>query len=569
MTETSNKVNKPKTLTNPSRVDPANQYKLEGLIPKTVPFDHQVTAYNRFKDSEYFALFADMGTGKSKIAIDIGAYKYNTNQIEAMLIIAPNNVHLQWHREQFPLHCPIYYDTFVWEQSRWQNTRYRVGFEKFMSEKAKCLKVFFVNVEAFQGETGQQMIRYFCRFNETFAVLDESTRIKTPEAKRSIAVRELHTCKSRCILTGTPTAKSPLDIWSPFNFLKKDYFKMGWPEFRNRYSVMIKDYASKRMRTINDYEFNRVRDAIAHWQGDGDMFSCLGDVAQELGMSFRDVRHIHETEGEMSRYKDENMLKGLIGDDTFSVKKEDCLDLPEKVYEIIDIDMAKDQKKAYDDLAQYMVAINEDGAELEVVGILALLIRFMQICGGFFPSKTDEAPSTLLLPFKKNPKLDALMEDIEEHTSDKQCIIWACFTAEIKLIKKTLQDAGYSAETYHGQDDKHKRERTIKKFVEGGIQFLVANPTVAGYGLNFQHCSYQYFFSNSYRTEARLQAEDRTHRAGQVNTCVYKDILLKNSIDHHIFDIIKQGKELNDVFKSISDIEDALYDNANGTSDKE
>ena len=220
-----------------------------------------------------------------------------------------------------------------------------------MSEKAKCLKVFFVNVEAFQGETGQQMIRYFCRFNETFAVLDESTRIKTPEAKRSIAVRELHTCKSRCILTGTPTAKSPLDIWSPFNFLKKDYFKMGWPEFRNRYSVMIKDYASKRMRTINDYEFNRVRDAIAHWQGDGDMFSCLGDVAQELGMSFRDVRHIHETEGEMSRYKDENILKGLIGDDTFSVKKEDCLDLPEKVFEIIDVDMAKDQKKAYDDLA--------------------------------------------------------------------------------------------------------------------------------------------------------------------------------------------------------------------------
>ena len=107
----SNKVTKPKTLTNPSRVDPANQYKLEGLIPKTVPFDHQVTAYNRFKDSEYFALFADMGTGKSKIAIDIGAYKYNTGQIEAMLIIAPNNVHLQWEREQFPLSIALFLTT--------------------------------------------------------------------------------------------------------------------------------------------------------------------------------------------------------------------------------------------------------------------------------------------------------------------------------------------------------------------------------------------------------------------------------------------------------------------------
>ena len=541
------------------RVNPDNMYMLHQLIPKTVPFDHQVTAYNRFRDADYFALFADMGTGKSKIAIDIGAYKYNHHQIDSMLILAPNNVHIQWEREQFPIHCPIPYEPFVWEQRNWGNTRYRAKFEKFMSSKLDVLKVFFVNVETMQGEVGQQIVGYFCRFNKVFCVLDESTRIKTPDAKRSIAVRKLEeSTAARCILTGTPTAKSPLDIWSPFEFLKKNYFNMSWPVFRNRFVVMIKDYASRRMRTINDYEFERVKRAISEWQGDGDLFDCLGDVAQQLGMSFRDVRHIHKSDEEISKYKDESLLKDMIGKDTFSIKKEDCLDLPEKVYEEIFVDMAPDQLKAYKELAAYMHSINEEGAPLEVIGILALLIRFMQICGGFFPSKTENDDTTILFPFKKNPKLVALLDDIEDSTSDKQCIIWACFTAEIKLIKKSLVDAGYTAETYHGQDDKNKRERTIEKFQKGAIQFLVANPTVAGYGLNFQNCSYQYFFSNSYRTEARLQAEDRTHRAGQVNTCVYKDILIKDSIDQHITSKIKEGKDLNDVFKSIGDIEDAL-----------
>ena len=541
------------------RVNPDNIHKLKGLKPKTVPFDHQVVAYNRFHDKAYFALFADMGTGKSKITIDIGAYKYNNGEIDAMMIIAPNNVHIQWKREQFPIHCPIPYEPYVWEQAKWQNTRYKMKCSDFMFKPSKVLKVFFVNVESFQGDTGQQIIRYFCQKNRVFCVLDESTRIKTPEAKRSIAVRELwEDTVARCILTGTPTAKSPLDIWSPFNFLEKNYFSMSWPVFRNRFTVMINDYASRRKRMANDYEMNRVKDAIAHWQGTGDMFDCLIDVAEQLGMSVRDVRHIHQSEGEVSKYKDEALLQELIGKDTFSIKKEDCLDLPEKVYEIIYVDMAKDQKKAYEELKAYMMAMNEDGAELEVMGVLALYTRFMQICGGFFPSKKFDDPTTILYPFKKNPKLLVLMDDIEENCHDKQAIIWGGFTSEVDLIKQSLIDAGYTAETFQGKDDKNKREKTIEKFKNGSIQFLVAKTTVAGHGFNFQHCHIQYFYSNNFRTEARLQAEDRTHRSGQTETCVYKDILVQNSIDSYILDRIKEGKVLNDIFKSIDDVLDAV-----------
>ena len=539
------------------RFDNNNAGSYDGIEPKTKPYAHQVMAFNRFKDSEYFAAFWDMGTGKSKLAIDIAAYKYNTGEIDAVMIIAPNNVHLQWYREQFPMHCPIAYDPFVWDQSKWSNSRYRNAYDKFMDKPSNVLKVFFMNVEAFQGGPGQQFTKYFVRANRVFVVLDEATRIKTPEAKRSIAIRKLNSCTARCILTGTPTAKSPLDIWSPFNFLKDDYFSMSWMGFRAEYSVMIKDVASKRQRTVNDYEFTRVKDAIASWQGKGDLYDCLGAVAAKLGMTFSDVRFIHNSE-EVQKHKNENALLDIISKDTTAVKKEDCLDLPEKVYEIIETDMCRDQRKAYDQLATYMAAILATGEEVTVKAVIALLIRFMQVCGGFFPEKTEGMDYTVLHKFSKNPKLDVLMEDIEENTHDKQAIVWACFTAEIKLIRDELRAAGYTAETIMGEDKKDKRERTIAKFANGDVQFLVANPTVAGYGFNFQFCSHQYFFSNSYRTEARLQAEDRTHRSGQTQTCIYKDILIRNSIDAHIFQIIKEGKALNDVFRTLDDIEDAL-----------
>ena len=82
---------------------------------KTKPYKHQLDAFNKFKDREYFALFMDMGTGKTKTALDIAAYKFLKKEINAVLIIAPNNVHMQWIQEQVPIHLAVEHKCFVWE----------------------------------------------------------------------------------------------------------------------------------------------------------------------------------------------------------------------------------------------------------------------------------------------------------------------------------------------------------------------------------------------------------------------------------------------------------------------
>ena len=527
-----------------------------GFEPKTKPYQHQVDAFNRFKNSEYFALFMDMGTGKTKTIIDISAYKHINGKIEALMVIAPNHVHTQWVNEQFPQHCSIPYKPFIWEQRLFSQMTYKDKLASFIEDECAGLKVFAVNVEAFQAQTFLTFANAFLKMNKTMIVLDESTRIKNPEAKRAkkiVSFSEDAVC--RAILTGTPTAKSPLDIYAPFNFLKDNYFNMNWRSFQARYSVLIKDRQSTRKRTINDYDFERVRSAVNNWQGRGDMFDCYSDVADSLGMSFRDVRYLYEHQ-KMSVYRDEEDLKEIIAGDTFSVRKEDCLDLPSKIYEAIEVDMSPEQRRAYDQLILFMKAEYE-GAQLDVSGVLAMLTRFMQICGGHFPQKTFEDVTTILLPFKKQVKLQALLDDIEENCHDKQMIVWANFNSENKMITEALRKAGYSVDTYYGPDSATKRERTIEKFARGEIQILVASTVVAGYGLNLQFCSYQYFYSNNFRTEARIQAEDRSHRIGQQNTCVYKDIIIRKSIDQVVLKIIRAGKALNDYFKNI-DLEDVL-----------
>ena len=557
------------------------EYDTDLFVPKTKPYLHQVAAFNRFRDFSHFALFMDMGTGKTKTIIDIATHKFVKGDIDTLLVIAPNHVHTQWAKEQFPQHCSIPYNMFVWEQKNWTSQSYKLKLQEFMLAKSPTLKVICMNVEAFSASTGDFVAALLIQNNEVFAVLDESTRIKNPKAVRTKKIlANVANAKCRAILTGTPTAKSPLDIYAPFNFLQEDYFGMSYAYFSQRFSITSRERGSKsRRRKLTQYDFRRVKECIARWwelkAQDNDVarwtsYDCYCDVSEFVGMYVRDVRYIDNLDRFSSSYRDQDDLRDIISPVTIAVNKEDCLDLPEKIYEIVPVDMIPEQQKAYKDLAAWMAATyyqtDENGeniseAQLEVKGILALLIRFSQITGGFFPNKTFEEDSTTLVPFSKNAKLNAMLDHMQENCHDKQAIVWCNFNSEVDAIVERLEKEGFTCATYQGRDSNEQREENLDLFKKGAVQILVSKTTVAGYGLNLQFCSYQYYFSNNFRTEARLQAEDRTHRIGQKSTCVYVDIVCRNSIDQVVLSVLRSGKELNDYFKDIdfADVVDGIY----------
>jgi len=533
---------------------------------KTVPYDHQLKAFERFKDRPYFALFADMGTGKTKMSIDIAAHKFIDGQIEAVLIIAPNHVHEQWLRDEFPKHCPVPYKSFTWSSSLISRKTWARMLKMFIATPVPMLKVLAVNVEAFQSETIVPYVAEFVQTHKTFIVVDEATRIKNKDAKRTKTIHKLEKYGQRAVLTGTPTAKSPFDLWAILEFLHHDYFKCNYFIFQHRYGILMKG-----VNTNTGAKFNTLIDEkgfaivlskinkIKEQRGGQLMPDDFEAIAVMTGTSEKNVRWI-EQHPVFTRYKRLDELRDFIRNDVLAIKKEDCLDLPPKVYEYVYVTLSDEQKRVYKNLKQELFA-EYDGKEVTVANKVALTTRLMQVIGGFFPyidtenhfdgKEWVERPvSAGQLIGKTNPKMEALRADLDEVDFDTtKVIVWCHFVAELKYVYAELK-ATYKCCLYYGGTPDGERKQIIEDFKAGKYDVFIGNTATAGFGLNLQNATLQYYFSNTFRTEDRLQAEDRSHRIGVKQTCVYKDIIVKGTIDEHIYKNIKTGRDLNDYFKS-------------------
>ena len=520
-------------------------------------------AFQKFKDRKYFGLFMDMGTGKTKVAIDIAAYKYTKGEIDSVLVIAPNHVHTQWATEEFPKHCPVDYHVKVWSSSEVSRKYYLPMISQYLKEKSSVMKVFCVNVEAFQSNRILEYVATMVKNNECFIIVDESTRIKSPKAKRSKAIHKLNKYGQRAILTGTPTTKSPFDLWSQFEFLNRDYFQSSFFQFQHRYGIMMRanNHITGQVYNalIDEKRFNIVKNKIKRLKRErqerGESTELKNRdyelLASILEVSESNVRFI-EQQGEFQKFKNMDELKSLIADDVFTAKKEECLDLPDKIYERVFVEMSKEQKRVYKNVKEQLRAELLD-KELTVVNKLVATTRLQQICGGFFPY--DDGDKTGIIPIEKtNVKLERLVEDLEEvNFENTKVIVWAAFVPELLAIYERLSKE-YKCVLYYGGVPNYRRDTIKKDFVAGKYDIFIANTATGGFGLNLQNATLQYFFSNTFNVENRLQAEDRSHRIGVKSTCVYKDIVVKNSIDDRIYKAIKAGRDLNDYFKTLDDI---------------
>ena len=73
---------------------------------KTPPYGHQLTALEKSWQKKVYALFMEMGTGKTKVAIDNLAMLYDKGKVNGALIIAPKGVYKTWYSQEFPIHMP-------------------------------------------------------------------------------------------------------------------------------------------------------------------------------------------------------------------------------------------------------------------------------------------------------------------------------------------------------------------------------------------------------------------------------------------------------------------------------
>ena len=84
---------------------------------KTKPFDHQMKALRDSWDAKYYALFMEMGTGKSKVLIDNISMLYDNGKINGVLIVAPKGVVKNWYEGEIPTHLVdhIEHKNILWQ----------------------------------------------------------------------------------------------------------------------------------------------------------------------------------------------------------------------------------------------------------------------------------------------------------------------------------------------------------------------------------------------------------------------------------------------------------------------
>jgi SNF2 family DNA or RNA helicase len=447
-------------------------------IYKTKPFEHQREALKQGAESNNFAYFMEMGTGKTKVSIDNACYLFVQNKIKNVIVIAPNSVYLNWKKE-IETHCSVDYKIMAHKVDKITSPHFNDPLQ---------LTWYLYNVESMSHKSGLKRVKeVLTAADETMMIIDEATTIKNRTAKRTKNIIELgKPVAYKRLLTGSPVTKSPLDLYSQVSFLNKELLgHTSFYTFRARYAVMHEIDMGGRSIMLPKYYTN-----------------------------------LEELEQNIKKF-------------SYRCRKVECLDLPEKLYTQHYINLKDEHQRAYDQLRKNAWAVIQN-EEVSYSNKLTEILKLHQCVNGHV--KTDDHK---IIEFD-DPKMDQLLEVIEEN--DGKFIIWANYIYNIEKIISVLQDryGVNSVVSVYGKVDAEQRIKNVKKFEnDDEVRFFVGNPSTGGYGLNLVSASYVVYYSNSYNLEVREQSEDRAHRIGQDKNVLVIDLIVKGTVDEMIISALK------------------------------
>ena len=446
-----------------------------------------MTALEKSWNKENFAYFMEMGTGKTKVLIDNLAMLYDKGKVDGALIVAPKGVVKTWYEQELPTHLPDHVENVT---VLWQPNITKTQQEKLESlfEIETALHILIMNVEALSTDKGVNFASKFLSSHKTLMAVDESTTIKTPTAKRTKNIISLGKhAKYRRIMTGSPITKNPLDLYTQCEFLDPWLLDFtSYYAFRNRYAEMKTMHIRGRSIQVVD------------------QFKNLGELSETVK--------------------------------TFSerVLKEDCLDLPPKIFMKRHISLTSDQKKIYEQMKKQAIAVL-NGKVTTTMTVLTQLMRLHQITCGHF---TADDGSTQ--PVNSN-RLNELMDVLAE--TEGKAIIWANYQLSVgEIIQRIIKEYGEGSYVhYYGLTSQEDRQDNIRKFQnDPKCRFIIGTPQTGGYGITLTQAHTVIYYSNGYDLEKRLQSEDRAHRIGQNKTVTYIDMIAEDTVDEKIVEALRK-----------------------------
>jgi SNF2 family DNA or RNA helicase len=502
---------------------------------KLRPFDHQVIGINALVLHPFFALFDEMGAGKTLQALVAAQILFLRGIIHRVIIVSPAAVRGVWFDTELGeirkhLFLPNYKVSLYHSKSKTWTDDY--------NSTVPGLEFIVTNYE-FIGRSGERLKQLLplCD-SKTLLILDESTAVKSrgaAQTKACFAIRDK--CGRVVLLNGTPIANNPLDLFSQGNILHRSVHGYKYiTHFRSAYAIM------------------------------------------KSGVNFPMIigwRNLEDLQQKFAPY----VLRRL---------KEDCLDLPEKLPPVtLEVELTEETWKIYKEMRDHLVAWLGDSSVSIAGQAIVKIMRLAQITSGFLGGLEEEI---------NEEELDLLNAQDQQRTSFINDVNpvppkWAKFTGPIQEIGREKLDftLDWWKQRLAGEErfklivfSRFKPE--ILRFIEevrqtgppsvhlglltGGqkpadreatLRLLDPRtspdaPVLAGgtYGtgakgvtLTAAHTIFN--MSTDYSLEKMLQSGDRIHRMSQVHACSFFDLAAvgpkgQKTIDHTI---IKQrrGKE--------------------------
>ena len=454
---------------------------------KTKPYAHQLTALEKSWNKENFAYFMEMGTGKTKVLIDNLAMLYDKGKVDSALIIAPKGVVKTWYEQELPTHLPDHIENV---SVLWQPNITKTQQEKLDSlfEIDSALHILVMNVEALSTEKGVKFATKFINSHKVMMAIDESTTIKTPTARRTKNIIKIGlNAKYKRIMTGSPITKNPLDLYTQCEFLDPWLLDFSsYYAFRNRYAEMKTMHVHGRSIQVVD--------------------------------KFQNLSELSDTVKQFS----------------YRVLKEDCLDLPPKVFIKRHVTLTADQQRIYKQMKDQALAVL-NGKVTTTMTVLTQLMRLHQITCGYV---TADDGSTQQVESNRLNELMSILEDTEG-----KVIIWANYQLSVgEIIQKIIKVYGKDSYVhYYGLTPQEDRQDFIRKFQnDPKCRFIIGTPQTGGYGITLTQANTVIYYSNGYDLEKRLQSEDRAHRIGQKKTVTYIDLIAEDTIDEKIVEALRK-----------------------------
>ena len=341
----------------------------------------------------------------------------------------------------------------------------------------------------------------------TTLVADESHRIKNIKSQQSKAMIALSSvAKYKLALTGTPVTNTAVDVFSQALFLDGGK-TFGESEFAFKHKYCTPTYY--------------VKNRPVAWKANPKYLNELNEKFSSLGLR---------------------------------VKKEEVLDLPERVVKDIYVELSPEQAKAYSELKNQAITVFAENKFIACPNVLTELIRLQQCVSGHLPKQqmseqgVPQAEETHI--FEKTPRMQALVELLRDLEGQKT-IVWTCFKEDIKQIGYALHDAKIAYTFADGSLNQKRRMGNIETFkTDSGVAVLLANRQACAEGINLTESNYSITYSRGFSLTQEKQAEARNYRKGSERhkKITHINLIAKGTVDEQVIKSLK-GKQ--DIAKAV------------------